>query len=84
MFYKLNSGDVICIFVRYHLWFRYMVFNVTLNNISIISWRSVLLVGKKEYTKKTTDMSQITDKRYHMHNVVSSTPRNERGSNSQL
>jgi hypothetical protein len=25
-------------------WFRFMVFNATLNNISVISWRSVLLV----------------------------------------
>ena len=40
-------------------WF--MVFNTTFNNISVISWQSVLLV------------SQITDKLYHI-NVVSSTP----------
>jgi hypothetical protein len=25
-------------------WFRVMVFNATFNNISVISWRSVLLV----------------------------------------
>jgi hypothetical protein len=25
-------------------WFRFMVFNATFNNISVISWRSVLLV----------------------------------------
>ena len=35
-----------------------MVFNATFNNICIIFWRSVLLV------KKTTDMSQVTDKLY--------------------
>jgi len=28
---------------------------------------------KSEYTEKTTDLSQVTDKRYHI-NVVSSTP----------
>ena len=43
-----------------------MVFNATFKNISVISWRSVLLVGKPEYTEKTTDMSQVTDKLYHI------------------
>ena len=28
----------------HRLWFRYKVFNATFNNISVISWRSVLLV----------------------------------------
>ena len=42
--------------------FRFMVFNATFNNISVISWRSVLLV------EKTTDLSQVTDKLSH--NVV--------------
>ena len=37
-----------------------MVFNATFNNISVISWRSVLLV------EKTTDMSQVTDKLSHI------------------
>ena len=37
-----------------------MVLNATFNNISVISWRSVLLV------EKTTDMSQVTDKLYHI------------------
>jgi hypothetical protein len=36
-----------------------MVFNATFNNISVILWRSVLLV---EETEKTTDLSQVTDK----------------------
>ena len=40
-----------------------MVFNATFNNISFISWRPVLLV---EETKKTIDLSQVTDKLYHM------------------
>ena len=39
---------------------RIMVLNATLNNISVISWRSVLLV------EKTTDLSQVTDKLYHI------------------
>jgi len=37
-----------------------MVFNATFNNISVISWRSVLLV------KKTTYLPQVTDKIYHI------------------
>jgi hypothetical protein len=37
--------------------------------------------GNPEYQKKTTDLPQITDKLYV---VVLSTPRHERGSNSQL
>jgi hypothetical protein len=40
-----------------------MTLNATLNNISAISWRSVLLL---EDTEKTTDLSQVTDKLYHI------------------
>jgi hypothetical protein len=50
---------------RYGLvWF--MVFNATFNNISVISWRSVLLVEDTCYLEKTTDLLQITDKLYHI------------------
>ena len=45
-----------------------MAFNVTFNNISVISWQSVLVV------KETGEN----------HNAVSSTPCYERDSNSQL
>ena len=41
-------------------WFGFMVFNATFNNISAISWQSVLLV------EKTTDLSQVTEKLYHI------------------
>jgi hypothetical protein len=43
-----------------------MASNATFNNISVISWQSVLLVEKTEYTEKTTDLSQVTDKLYHI------------------
>ena len=35
-----------------------VVFNATVN-ISVISWRSVLLVEETEYPEKTTDLSQV-------------------------
>ena len=41
-----------------------MVFNATFNNISAISWQSVLLVKKTEYPMNTTDLSHVTDKFY--------------------
>jgi hypothetical protein len=43
-----------------------MVFNATFNNISVISWRSVLLMGKLHYQEKTTDLPQVTDKLDHI------------------
>jgi hypothetical protein len=41
-----------------------MAFNTTFNNISDMSWQSVLLV--EEYLEKTTDLLQVTDKLYHI------------------
>ena len=43
-----------------------MVFNATFNNISVISWWSVLFVRKPHYTEKTIDLLQVTDKLYHI------------------
>jgi hypothetical protein len=42
------------------------VFNTTFKNISVISWRSVLLVEESEYLEKTTDLPQVTDKLYRI------------------
>jgi len=50
-----------------------MVFNATFSNISVISWQPVLLVEETRVPGETLS-----------HNVVSSTPRHERDSNSQL
>ena len=59
-----------------------MVFSVTFNNISVNSWWSVLLVEKTGVLWETTDLSKVTDTLSQ--NVVSSTPRHERNSNSQF
>ena len=47
-----------------------MVFNATCNQISVISWRSVLLVEETGVPEKPTDLPQET----LSHNVTSSTP----------
>ena len=43
-----------------------MVCNVTFNNISVILWRSVLLVEETGVPGETTDMPQLTYKLYHI------------------
>jgi len=43
-----------------------MVFNATFKNISVISWRSVLLVEETGGPGETTDLSQVTEKLYHI------------------
>jgi hypothetical protein len=40
-----------------------MVFNASFNTISVISWRSILLVEELE---KTTNLQHVTDKLYHI------------------
>ena len=54
--FQVESNNCLFISVRVRL----MVFNITFNNISVISWRSLLLV------EKTTDLSQVTDKFYRI------------------
>jgi len=60
-----------------------MEFNTTFNNITVIWWQSVLLVGEtglpwKNHRPTASHWQTLS------HNVVSSTPRHEWGSNSQL
>jgi hypothetical protein len=43
-----------------------MVFNATFNNVSVISWWSVLFVEETGVPEKTTDLPQATDKLYHI------------------
>ena len=64
-------------FLRYHgtlnVWVRVMVFNPTFNNISAISWRSVLLV---EETRVPRENHRPAASHWQTlsHNVVLSTP----------
>jgi hypothetical protein len=63
------------------LWF--VVFNATFNNISSLSWLSVLLVEEigvpgENHWLVASHWQTLS------HNVVTSTPRHELGSNSQL
>ena len=53
-------GDLVVLWQKVCLFVCLMVFNATFNNISVISWWSVLLMDK------TTDLSQVTDKLYHI------------------
>ncbi len=60
-----------------------MVFNATFNNISVIWWRSGLLVeetgvARENHRPVASHWQTLSN------NVVSSTLRRERGSNSQL
>jgi hypothetical protein len=43
-----------------------MVFNATINNISVISWRSVLLVEETGVPVEKHRLMQIIDKLYHI------------------
>ena len=56
-------------------WF--MVFNATFNNISVLSWTSVLF-GGGNHQPVASHWKNLS------HNVASSTPHHERDSNSQL
>jgi len=62
------------------IWFWFMVFNATFNNISAIFWRSVLLVEKTGVPGET-HRPVASHWQTLSHSVILSTPRHERGSN---
>ena len=41
-----------------------MAFNATFNNISVISWKSVILMEEIGVPEKTTNLPQVTNKLY--------------------
>ena len=51
---------------HYYIGDWFMVLNANFNNILVILWRSVLLVEETRVPEKTTDLSQVTDKLYHI------------------
>ena len=55
-----------CVCVKIEGFVCLMVFNATFNNISVISWRSILLGGGGGGLEKTTNLLQVTDKLYHI------------------
>ena len=62
-----------------------MMFTATFNNISVISWRLVLLVDETGVPEEPpTCRKSLTDRLTLPYNTVSSTPRIDRYSNSQL
>jgi len=74
------SQKYIFIFYQAKLWFWFMVFNATFNNISAISWQAVLLVEETGENHRLVASHWQTSS----HNDVSSSPHHERVSNSQL
>jgi hypothetical protein len=68
------------LFSKMKLSVRFIVLNATFNNISVISWRSVVLVEEtgKNHRPVASHWQTLS------HYVVSSTPRHDRDSNSQL
>ena len=71
IFLKSQYG---CIWPSVNGWFGFMVFNVTYNNISVILWRSVLLVEETGENHRPVASHWQT---------LSSTSCHEQGSNSQ-
>ena len=60
--------------------FWFMVFNATFNNISAISWRSVLMMEENGVLGEN-HRPVASHRQTLSHNVVASTPRPELGSN---
>jgi len=75
--------DTLCCLWANNVWLWFMVSNATFNNISVISWRSVLSM---EETRIPRGNYWHVASYWHSssHNVVLSTPRHEQDLNSQL
>ena len=79
----MNEYCIYILFLLYLFGIRVMMLNATFNNISIISWRSIQLVEEIGVPGENHRIAASHGQTLS-HNVVSSTPASERGSNSQL
>jgi hypothetical protein len=62
------------------VWFRIMALKASFNNMSVIKWRSDLLVEETEVPRENHGPSS-SHRQTLSHNVVSRTPRNEQDTN---
>ena len=91
-----NKADLIIISLKINLfspWYSWKIAELALNNCHSLTHSTICQLyrgsqfcwwRKPKYPEKTTDLPQVTDNQTLAHNVVSSTPRHERNSNSQL
>ena len=61
----LTRAEIVVYEVRFGL-VCFVVLNATFNNISAISWRSVLLMDEIVLPAENPDLWQVTDKLYHI------------------
>ena len=72
VYFTVYRNDIVCIVYAVHeiitrFMLKFTVFNATFNNISVISWRSVLFLEEIGVLgKKPTDLSKVTDKLFHI------------------
>jgi hypothetical protein len=59
--YSFHAAKLSC-----PLWFGFMMFNATFNNISLYRGGQFFWWRKPEDPEKTTDLLQVTDKLYHI------------------
>ena len=79
----MTSVISIWIWTIYSIIDGFMMFNATFNNISVITWWSVYFGGGNKVPGEN-HRPVVSHWQTSSHNDVSSTPRHERGSNSQL
>ena len=66
LLWYISNGNIYRAFCRWWVRVRIMVFNDTFKNISVLFWRSVLLVEETGVPEENTDLWQITGTLYHI------------------
>ena len=63
----LTYWSLITVFIFIeNVWFGLMMLYATFNNSSVVSWLQFLRWRKPEYLEESTDLSEVTDKLYHI------------------